>query len=129
MKPTKPLVYACAGCSWVARAAYEIAQELDRRGSAEMSCLAGVGARRPAFIKQLDGRETWIIDGCPIDCGRGVFEVSGREPTRHIRLYEFGMKKAQPAPEQVDVVKLAELIAAQCATDETGSAEVLQCTP
>jgi uncharacterized metal-binding protein len=39
----KPLVYSCPGCSSAAQMANYIALELDRRGVAEMSCIAGVG--------------------------------------------------------------------------------------
>ncbi len=113
----RPLVYACAGCSWIARLAYDLARELERRHGAEMSCLAGIGARRPRFLRQLIGRQTWVIDGCPIDCGRGVFEVNGLAPTRHIRLYEHGLRKSGPPPQGVDVVQLAALIAAHAAAE------------
>lgn len=65
MKTDKPIVLACAGCSFAGRLAYELAQELDRRGAAEMSCLAGVAADLPCFRKKLEDREVWIIDGLP----------------------------------------------------------------
>lgn len=91
----KPLVYACAGCSPVARLAYDLAQELDRCGVAEMSCLAGLGALKPSFVKVLEGREAWVIDGCPIECALGVFTRNGHAAGRHIRLHKLGFKKYQ----------------------------------
>lgn len=41
---TLPLVYSCSGCSSAAQMANYVAVQLDRRGAAEMSCIAGVGA-------------------------------------------------------------------------------------
>lgn len=93
-----PLVLACAGCSPAGRLAYELAQELDRRGLAEMTCLAGVGAAKPHFLKQLAGREVWIIDGCPIECSRGVFAQVGCPFVVHIRLHDLGVRKHDPLP-------------------------------
>lgn len=40
----KPVVFACSGCSFAGRLAYELAQEMDRLEVAEMSCLAGVAS-------------------------------------------------------------------------------------
>ncbi|TJY56211.1 zinc-binding protein [Sinimarinibacterium sp. CAU 1509] len=89
----KPLVFACAGCSHVARLSYDLARELDRRGIAEMSCLAGLGALKPAFVKEVARRTTWVIDGCPIECGAGVFARNGHAIGRHIKLHELGFRK------------------------------------
>lgn len=98
MKMKKPIVFACAGCSIVAKLSWELAHELDNRGIAEMSCLAGVGAQKPAFLKKLQNREVWVIDGCPIDCGQGIFGLVETSVDRHIRLSDFGFKK-HVAPE------------------------------
>ena len=42
-----PLVYSCSGCSSAAQLANHVALQLDRRGVAEMSCIAGVGGDVP----------------------------------------------------------------------------------
>jgi uncharacterized metal-binding protein len=99
----KPLVYACAGCSHVARLSYDLARELDRRAIAEMSCLAGLGAGKPAFVKMLRGRPAWVIDGCPIECGLGVFTRNEHTVNRHIRLHDLGFKKNQPRNDYFDM--------------------------
>lgn len=93
MSARKPIVFACAGCSFVARLAWELAHELDRRGIAEMSCLAGIGARKKVFLNKLRDREVWVIDGCPIECGLGIFDLIECRVDRHIRLAEFGFAK------------------------------------
>lgn len=99
MKPArKPIVFACAGCSFAGRLAYDLALELDRRGHAEMSCLAGVGAKRKVFLKKMQQRPIWIIDGCPIECAQGVMEQVAKAAAVHIKLHDYGIvKKAPPA--------------------------------
>lgn len=102
-----PIVFACSGCSHAGRVAYDLAQELDRRGIAKMSCLAGVGALKSHFLRQLRNCETWLIDGCPIQCALGVFERAQQSLDAHIRLHELGVRKgSRPLP----VVNIEPLI-------------------
>ena len=93
-----PLLFACSGCSNAGQLANTLAHELDRRGCAEMSCLAGVGAAKPHFLRQLIGREVWVIDGCLIECSLGVFEQMREQIDVHIRLHELGVRKNAPPP-------------------------------
>jgi uncharacterized metal-binding protein len=103
-----PLVFACSGCSLAGRLAYDLAQEFDRRGMAEMSCLAGVGAGKSHFLKELRGREVWIIDGCAIECSLGVFKHVRGTADVHIRLHELGVKKRSEAPRGWDIERLLD---------------------
>lgn len=89
----RPVVFACAGCSSAGRLAYDLALELDRRGVAEMSCLAGLACEKKPFLKKVAGREVWMIDGCPIECALGVMERIARRADVHIRLHDFGVRK------------------------------------
>jgi uncharacterized metal-binding protein len=98
MTQRRPLLFACAGCSNAGTLAYDVAKELDRRGIAEMSCLAGVGAAKPHFLKMLHDRDVWVIDGCPIECGLGVFGQVSEHVDVHIRLHQFGVQKNAPLP-------------------------------
>jgi len=93
-----PVVLACAGCSNAGRLSYDVARAIDAWGVAEMSCLAGVAARKPNFVKQLRDRPVWVIDGCPIECARGVCDAVGQPIEAHIRLHHFGVRKHDPAP-------------------------------
>lgn len=104
-RSTTPLVFACSGCSFAGKLADDMARHLDRAGDAEMSCLAGIGARRPGFLAKLRARDVWVIDGCPIECARGVFEQARQEGaiTLHIRLHDHGVKKYQAPNGGVDV--------------------------
>ena len=94
-----PLVFACSGCSNAGQLAGQVALQLDRRGVAEMSCLAGIGAAKPLFLKKLRDREVWVIDGCPINV--------------HIRLHDLGINKKSEPPTGTDFDELIESVLLQ----------------
>ncbi|MCC6153257.1 MAG: putative zinc-binding protein [Candidatus Hydrogenedentes bacterium] len=108
----KPLVFACAGCSDVGRLAYDLARELDRRGIAEMSCLAGIAAGKSPFLRKLKDRDVWLIDGCPIDCAEGTFSKADQRSNRHIRLADLGFKKNEPIQRWINMNELVERVIA-----------------
>ncbi len=103
-----PLVYACSGCSNVAQMANHIAVQLDRRGVAEMSCIAGVGGDVPALVKlATSGRRVVAIDGCPLACSAHCLARHKVVPDIHMQLGELGVRKRQHAdfnPEQADAM-------------------------
>ena len=103
-----PLLFACSGCSSAGQLADQLARELDRRGIAEMSCLAGVGAAKSHFLKKLKQREVWIIDGCPIACSLGVFTRLRNHIDVHIRLHDLGVRKNAPLPTGLSFENLVE---------------------
>ena len=109
-QPLKPVVFACAGCSYAGQIAYRLALELDRRGVAEMSCLAGLGAEKPTFMKLAGKCPVWIIDGCPIECGAGIAQKVKRPAMLHIRLHDFGIKKKLTLPDSVDYEALVDRV-------------------
>lgn len=103
-----PLVYSCSGCSSAAQTANTLALCLDRDGEAQMSCIAGVGADIPRFIRQAtSGRPILALDGCPLACVRESLKRHGVEPDRYLQLHEQGVKKRYGHdPEDVDVARL-----------------------
>lgn len=93
-KRTLPLVYSCSGCSSAAQMANHVALQLDRRGIAEMSCIAGVGGDVPSLVKVArSGRRIVVIDGCPLVCAKKCLERHDIAPDRHLQLGEHGVKK------------------------------------
>ncbi|GLU33674.1 putative zinc-binding protein [Trinickia caryophylli] len=89
-----PLVYACSGCSSAAQMANYVAVQLDRRGAAEMSCIAGVGGDVPALLKVAhSGRPIIAIDGCPLVCVKKSLERHGIAADEHVQLADRGVKK------------------------------------
>ena len=91
---TLPLVYACSGCSSAAQLANHIALQLDRRGVAEMSCIAGVGGDVPSLVKTAkSGRPILGLDGCPLACVRNCLARHGLAPERYHQLQHYGVRK------------------------------------
>lgn len=75
--------------------ANHIAVSLDRRGAAEMSCIAGVGGDvRPLVRLAKSGRPIVAIDGCPLACARSCLARHGVAPSQHHVLRDFGVRKS-----------------------------------
>lgn len=112
-----PLVYSCSGCSSAAQAANHIALQLDRRGVAEMSCIAGVGGDVPHLVKiATSGRPVIALDGCALACAKSCLARHGVQPDRYYQLQEHGIRKRYHADferEQAD--RLADQVAADLA--------------
>ena len=110
--PDFPLVYSCSGCSSAAQSANHVALQLDRRGVAEMSCIAGVGGDVPQLVKiAKSGRPIIGIDGCPLACVKSSLARHEITPRWYHQLNEYGVKKRFHAdfdPEQSEKV-IAEI--------------------
>lgn len=95
-----PLVYSCSGCSSAAQMANHIAIALDRRGLAEMSCIAGVGGDVPSLVKvarsaKETGRPIVGIDGCALSCVQHTLARHDIEPTVAHQLQQYAVKKVK----------------------------------
>jgi uncharacterized metal-binding protein len=105
-----PLVYSCSGCSSAAQLANHLALQLDRRGVAEMSCIAGVGGDVPSLLKVAkSGRPMLVIDGCPLECAKKSLERHGVVPSEHVQLAEQGVRKRFHA--DFDPAQAAQILA------------------
>ena len=106
--PDLPLVYSCSGCSSAAQTANQVALQLDRRGVAEMSCIAGVGGDVPHLLKiAKSGRPIVGIDGCVLACVKSSLARHGLAPRWYYQLHEYGVKKRYHTdfdPEQAEAV-------------------------
>lgn len=92
----KPLVYACSGCSNVAQLANDVALTLDRSGTMQMSCIAGIGGNIKSIVKLAkSGRPILALDGCKLNCVKHSLATQQIVPTWHIELSELGYKKQQ----------------------------------
>ncbi len=109
-----PLVYSCSGCSSAAQMANYLAIALDRRGLAEMSCIAGVGGDVPKLVRLAkSGRRIIGIDGCALACVRSCLARHGVEPSEYHLLSDHGVRKRYQMdfdPGEADRV-LAEMVA------------------
>ncbi|WP_448564238.1 putative zinc-binding protein [Thalassotalea ganghwensis] len=94
MTSSKPVVYACTGCSNVARIAHDIAENLDRDGLAQMSCVAGVVANiEPLNALPLKGSDVIVIDGCDSLCTYRCLTEHGITVDHHYTVTSFNIEK------------------------------------
>jgi uncharacterized metal-binding protein len=71
-----------------------LAIALDRRGFAEMSCIAGVGGDVPKLVRiAKSGRRIIAIDGCALACVRNCLARHTVEPSDYHLLSEHGVRK------------------------------------
>ncbi|GAB1445807.1 MAG: putative zinc-binding protein [Cyclobacteriaceae bacterium] len=92
----RPLVYSCSGCSSAAQMANYLAIKLDRKGLAEMSCIAGVGGNVKNLVRTAkSGRKLIAIDGCPLACVKACLSNHSLQPDWHIELRGMGIAKKQ----------------------------------
>ena len=112
MATSKPLIYACSGCSNVAQLANDVALHLDHSGKAEMSCISGVGGGVPALVKVArSGRRIIAIDGCQLHCAEACLQKVQVMPDHHIRLYEMDYRKRrQQKASQSQFDEVVELV-------------------
>ena len=89
----KALIVACSGGSNVGQISNQVMVELDKAGRGNAYCLAGVGAGISGFVESAKAARTIVIDGCPVGCGKKVFETYGIQPTRYIVVTELGIEK------------------------------------
>jgi uncharacterized metal-binding protein len=101
MKSSHTVVYACAGCSGAGQIAYKLALLMDQQGIAEMSCLAGIASERKSFRQKMQNRKVMVIDGCPLECGKLIFEKQKLSINNHICLHKLGIQKEEAVSEGV----------------------------
>ncbi len=96
MSPELPLIYSCSGCSSAAQMANRIALRMDRKGVAEMSCIAGVGGGVAPLVKKAESSGVIIgVDGCPLHCVEHCLKNQGLRSTFHYDLSKYGVSKKQ----------------------------------
>ncbi len=108
----QPLVYSCSGCSSAAQTSNDVALELDRRGLAEMSCIAGVGGDVPKLVKLAkSGRPIIAIDGCALGCVKSTLARHGVEPAVWHQLRRYDVAKVYGAdPDRANVERVLEIV-------------------
>src|SRR5574340_108392 len=113
------LLYACSGGANVAEISDRAARELMFGGSGTMFCLAGLGAGIQGMIQTAkDADVNLVIDGCPMDCAKKVFEKAGVTNYAYFKVTDLGIEKAKGVrctSEQVAkvIAKAKEVLAAQ----------------
>lgn len=92
--PKTILLYACSGGANVAEASDAACRQLMGEGVGSMFCLAGIGAGIQQLVEQARNADlNLVVDGCPMDCARKVFEQAGLSNVRFLRVTDFGLVK------------------------------------
>lgn len=113
------LIYACSGGANVAEISDKAARQLMFEGRGSMFCLAGLGAGIQGMIQTAkDADVNLVIDGCPMDCAKKVFEKAGITNYTYLKVTDLGIEKSKGircTDEQVaKVVAQAREILARC---------------
>ena len=103
------LLYACSGAADVGQVADLVARRLDDEEWGGMSCLSGIGADLSGFIESAREADNIVIDGCPVGCGRKMFEARGLPFTEIVMTQQGLVKGSSPATLEV-VERMAETV-------------------
>jgi uncharacterized metal-binding protein len=105
------LIYACSGAADVGQIADLVARQLSKEKWGSMSCLSGIGADLSGFIESAREADNIIIDGCPVGCGKKIFEKNDLPYTEFV-LTQFGLVKGSTPAESAVVERMAEKVKA-----------------
>ena len=109
---TKPrVIYACSGAADSGQIADLVARRLDDEEWGGISCLSGIGAGLSGFLDYAKEVDNIILDGCPVGCGRKMFEQHGLTFTEVVITNHGVVKGSTPATPEV-VERVAESIKA-----------------
>ena len=90
------LLYACSGGANVAEIADKAAREMMFSGCGTMFCLSGLGGDVQGMVQTArDADVNLVIDGCPMECSKKVFDRHGITNYRHITVTDLGIEKVK----------------------------------
>jgi uncharacterized metal-binding protein len=99
----KILFYACSGGANVAEIADRAVRQLMSEGLGSVFCLAGIGAGLPNMIETAKGADlNVVLDGCPADCARKIFEHASLQNAQIVRVTDLGIEKAPKGTRATD---------------------------
>jgi uncharacterized metal-binding protein len=88
------LLYACSGGANVAEVADKAARLLMFENAGSMFCLAGIGAGIPNMVQAAKAAGlNVILDGCPMDCAKKIFDNAGITNYVQVRVTDLGIEK------------------------------------
>ena len=94
---SKNLVYACSGAANTGLLADRVARQISIMGAGSMTCLAAMGANLDGFVTSAGcAKMNLVIDGCPVACGKAIFEKLGI-PFEHAVITNYGVEKGKTA--------------------------------
>jgi uncharacterized metal-binding protein len=103
------VIFTCSGAANVGQVANQAAVDLQKEGTAQMLCLAGIGSHNPGMIASGRGADRVVgIDGCPVACTKKALEHAEVPMTDYVVVTELGFKK-QPHDGVLDTEALASV--------------------
>jgi uncharacterized metal-binding protein len=88
------ILYACSGAANTGEMADRVARKIWAEGGVKKSCMAAIGAGLSGYIESAKASDNLVIDGCPVACGKHMFEREGL-PFRHIVITDHGVEKGK----------------------------------
>ena len=99
-------VLACSGACDLGEITDLLARKLRSNNVRNMKCLAMIACDNKPLIENLKSSNILVIDGCPIDCAKKIMESANLKEFRHIRLTDYGFKKAETPVNDVNINKV-----------------------
>ena len=121
IKETKQtlVVYVCGGSADVGELTDRAARQMDREGIANMSCLAGIGARDADIMFNAEyATRVLLMDGCPKACSQRTFENANLHSFVHFDMSAVGLLKGQSPVTEENIQRVVKKAAELLANDE-----------
>jgi len=115
IKETKEtrVVYVCGGSADVGELTDRAARRMNREGIANMSCLAGIGARDGDIMFNAEcATRVLLMDGCPKACSRRTFENAKLNRFVHFDLSAIGLPKGKSPVTEENIQRVVTKAAA-----------------
>ena len=110
-KPRTTLIYACNGISAYGRLTNEAADELEKRGTGQKACLAGVGAGIDFKIKDSKAAARRVtLDGCKLCCAKRILKNAGITGNISIVAPDSGIKITGKKPTPEETAKFSDYV-------------------
>lgn len=107
---TEKLIFACSGACDLGQITDMVARKIRDKNIRKMNCLAVVGAGIEKSIEDFKKKNILLLDGCPTDCGKRIFDNAGIKNYKYIRVTDFGyIKGGTPVTEEI-IDKILEKI-------------------
>lgn len=110
------LLYACSGAANTGFLADQVMRTLIRRKCGKGTCLSAIGADLSGYIASARAAtRNIVIDGCPVACGKKIFENKGL-PFVHIVMTEFSVEKGKTEITGELIEEIADKVAVKAKT-------------
>ncbi len=103
------MVLACSGACDLGHLTDIVARKLNENKVRKMFCLAVVAAGIEKSIEDLKKKNIFMIDGCPVDCGKKILDKAGFKEYKYMRVSDMGYKKGETPVNEVVISAVYEM--------------------